>query len=126
HMRAERLDHAQLAAQFLADYADPGGIHRLVRYPSGKEPVLGLAPTPVDTEQLQQLGREHDLAWEVPLTGANVNDHAWAVDVGDLQIQGFLAAQPGAVESGQQSAMLQVQRAIEQGADFFPAPDYGQ
>src|SRR5271169_461771 len=67
HMRAERLDHAQLSAQLLADQADPGSIHRLVRYPSGKEPVLGLAPTPVDTQQLQQLGREHDLAREVSL-----------------------------------------------------------
>ena len=30
HMWAERLDHAQLAAQFLADYAYPGRTHRLV------------------------------------------------------------------------------------------------
>src|SRR5208337_3370735 len=99
HMRAERLDHAQLAAQFLADYADPGGIHRLVRYPSGKEPVLGLAPAPVDTEQLQQLGREHDLAREVSLACADVDDHARAVDIADLQTQGFLAAQSSTVES---------------------------
>src|SRR6516162_9469689 len=76
HMRAERLDHAQLAAQFLAEVANPGGIHRLVRYPSGKEPVLGFAPTPVDTEQLQQLGREHDLAREVSLACTDVDDHA--------------------------------------------------
>ena len=94
--------------------------------PSGKEPVLGLAPTPVDTQQLQQLGREHDLAREVSLAGADVDDHALAVDVGDFQIQGFLAAQSGAVESGQQSPMLQVHRAVEQGANFFPAPDHGQ
>ena len=53
HMRAERLDHAQLAAQFLADQAHPAIPHRLVRQSPGKEPVLGLAPTPVDTQQLR-------------------------------------------------------------------------
>jgi hypothetical protein len=60
------------------------------------------------------------------LACAVVDDHSLAVDVGDFQIQGFLAAQPGAVESSQQSTMLQVHRAIEQDADFLPAPDPGQ
>jgi hypothetical protein len=93
-----------------------------VRPFSGKEPVLRLPPTPVSAQQLQQLGREHDLTWIASLALADVDDHPLAVNVSDLQIEGFLATQPGTVVHGQQSPMLRVRRDVEQGADLFPAP----
>jgi predicted RNA binding protein YcfA (HicA-like mRNA interferase family) len=54
---------------------------------------------------------------------ADVDDPPFAVDVGDPQIKSFLATQPGAVEGGQKTTMLQVHRDIEQCADFFPPLD---
>ena len=75
---------------------------------------------------LQQLRRQHHLARELALALADVDDHPLAVDVGDLQIERFLTAKPGAVVQGQQRPMLDVHLGIEQGTDFLPAPDCGQ
>jgi hypothetical protein len=55
-----------------------------------------------------------------------MDDHPLAVDIGHLQIQRFLTAQAGAVVERQQRPMLDVHLGIEQGADFFTAPDRGQ
>ena len=63
---------------------------------------------------------------KLALALADVDDHPLAVDIGDLQVQRFLTAKPGAVVQGQQRTMLGVRRRIEQSADFFAAPDRGQ
>ena len=93
---------------------------------AGKEPVLGLAPAPVHTQDLQQLRRQHHLARELALAFADMDHHPLAVDVGDLQIQRFLTAQAGAVVKGQQHPMLDVHLGIEQSTDFVAAPDGGK
>ena len=66
------------------------------------------------------------MAWKLALAFADMDDHPLAVDVGDLQIQRFLAAQARAVVEGQQRPMLDVHLSIEQGTDFFTAPDCGK
>ena len=97
HMRTQRLGDTQLLAQLLT--GDPDRVLKQgpVRPLSGKEPLLGLAPSPIEAQQFKQLGRQHDLARELALALANVDDHPLAVDVGDLQVQCFLTAKPGAV-----------------------------
>jgi len=80
YMRAQWLGDAELVAQLLT-----GDTHCVLKqgmvWPlSGEEPVLGLAPLPIDAQQLQQLGRQHDLARELALALADVNDHPLAVD----------------------------------------------
>jgi hypothetical protein len=99
---AERFRDAQLLAQLRAGDAYPACHHGLVWPSSGKEPVLGLAPAPVKAQQLQQLRRQHDLAGKLALALADADDHPLAVDIGDLQVQRFLTAKPGAVVQGQQ------------------------
>src|SRR5713101_7386718 len=95
HMRAQRLGDAELLAQLLT-----GDTHCVlkqgrVRPLSGKEPVLGLAPPPIEAQYLQQLGRQHHLARELALALADMDDHPLAVNVDNLQIESFLTAKPG-------------------------------
>ena len=56
HVRAERLADAQLFTQLLADDPDRVRLQRFLRPFPGKEPVLGLAPAPLEAQQLEQLG----------------------------------------------------------------------
>lgn len=100
HMRAERLPDTQLLAQLLTDNTRWCSLQLLSCAPAGKEPVLGLAPSPVVAQNLQQLRRQHHLARELAL--ANVDDHPLAVDVGDLTIERLLTAETCTVVQGQQ------------------------
>src|ERR1700742_479264 len=79
NMWAERLANAQLLAQLLAGDTNSVRLERLPRSFPLKEPVLGLAPAPVDAQDLQQLRRQHHLARKLALAFADVNDHPLAV-----------------------------------------------
>ena len=63
---------SRLLAELLANLPHPGQMHGKPCLLPRKEPVLGLAPAPVDAEQLQQLGRKFDLAGELPLAFPDV------------------------------------------------------
>src|SRR6516165_5719493 len=54
---------------------------------SGKQPVGRLAPqpAPIDAQCLEQLRAEHDVTVLAALASPDVNDHALAVDITDLQ-----------------------------------------
>src|ERR1019366_7579880 len=54
------------------------------------------------------------------------NDHALAVDVGDLQPGDLGAAHAGAIENHQQRTLEQAAAGVDQTCDFFPAEDVGQ
>jgi hypothetical protein len=125
YVGAERFSDAKLLAQLLTGDAGPVCNHGPVRPPSRKKPLLGLTPAPVQTQNLQQLRRQHDLARKLALALADVDDHPLAVDIGDLQVQSFLT-QTGAVVQCQQCTVLGVGRCIKQSTDFFPAPHRGQ
>src|SRR5258708_10322802 len=55
---------------------------------AGKEPVAGFSPqpTPVLTQFFEQLGAEQDIAVFAALSSADMNHHALAVDIADLQV----------------------------------------
>src|SRR5277367_6784954 len=72
HMRTQRLGDTQLLAQLLTGDPDRVLKQGSVRSLSGKEPLPGLAPSPIEAQQLQQLGRQHDLARELALALANL------------------------------------------------------
>jgi hypothetical protein len=42
-------------------------------------------PAPVDAQGSEQLGTEHDITVLASLAAPNMNDHALAVDIADLQ-----------------------------------------
>ena len=56
----------------------------------------------------------------------HVNDHALAVDVGDLQPRDLGAAHAGSVKNHQQRALEQAAAGVDQTRDFFLAEDVGQ
>jgi len=62
-------------------YANPAQMHGRPRLVSRKEPVLRLPPAPVETEQLQELRREQDLARIFALAIPDVHHHPLAVDI---------------------------------------------
>src|SRR5437588_360180 len=79
------------------------------RMPSvaGEQPIGGLAfqPAPVDAQRLEQLGTEHDITVLASLASPDMNDHALAVDVADLQVRHFCATCARGIEGHQQNAM---------------------
>ena len=68
-----------------------GGKRIACRVPSvtGKQPVRGLAsqPAPVVAQRIEQLRAEHDVTALATLASPDVNDHALAVDITDLQVR---------------------------------------
>src|SRR5487761_2127768 len=54
-----------------------------------------LHPPPVLTKSLQQRGTQQDIAVPAALALADANDHAVAVDIGDLQMAKLRAADAG-------------------------------
>ena len=83
----------------------PGDV--LARDIAGEKPHLGLGHAPPVAQDVQQLGREHDVAVFLPLAEFNADDHALAVDGGGFEADGFGDAQPGRVASRQDGAVLE-------------------
>src|SRR6266852_7590322 len=102
-----------------------GGDRMTRRMPSiaGEQPVGGLAfqPAPVDTQGIEQLGAEHDIAILAPLAAPNMNDHPLAVDIADLQVRHFGATCARGIERHQQNAMKGKLCRVDQACDFFLA-----
>ena len=63
-----------------------------------------LAPAPVGPQCLEQRRAQRQIAVLAALAFDHVDDHALAVDVGELQPRNFAAAHAGAVENHQQGA----------------------
>src|SRR5882762_11949490 len=86
-----------------------GGDRMTRRMPSvaGEQPIGGLAfqPAPVDAQRIEQLGTEHDITVLAPLASPDMNDHALAVDIADLQVRHFCATCARGIEGHQQNAM---------------------
>jgi len=60
------------------------------------------------------------------LAAADVKDHALAVDIIQLQVHEFGAAQAGGVEGHQQGSMKRVTGCIDESRDFLLAEDRGE
>jgi len=92
---------------------------------AGKEPVTGFSPqpTPMLAQFFEQLGAEHDIAVFAALSCADMNHHALAVDIAELQVGYLSTAQAGSVERHEQSAMEGSASGIDESCDFFLAED---
>src|SRR5271156_4104311 len=73
--------------------------------PTGEQPGCGLVrkPAPVDTQCIEQRWTQHDVAVLAPLAALDMDDHATAVDVADLQVCHLGAASAGGIERHQQA-----------------------
>src|ERR1700720_2246168 len=71
--------------------------HRLGRIAARKQPALRPHRLPPDPQQIEQARREHDVTVLAALALLDADDHALAVDVGDLERDHLGGAQTGAV-----------------------------
>src|SRR6201984_239688 len=92
---------------------------------AGKEPVAGFSPqpTPVLAQFFEQLGAEHDIAVFATLSSADMDHHALAVDIADLQVCYLSTPQTSSVERHEQSAMEGSASGVDESCDFFLAED---
>ena len=88
-----------------------------------KEPLPGVSVMPVKSQDLEQPWREHYVATLTVLALVHTDDHALAVDIGDLQVHDFRHAQPGGVRAHQERALLQTGDRLEEGSDLLQAQD---
>jgi hypothetical protein len=95
---------------------------------AGKEPVTGFSsqPTPVLAQFFEQLGAEHDIAVLAAFSSLDMNHHALAVDIADLQVGYLSTAQAGSVEGHEQSAMEGSASGIDKACDFFLTKNRGE
>src|ERR1700682_4524087 len=102
-----------------------GGDRMTRRMPSvaGEQPIGGLVfqPAPVDTQGIEQLRTEHDIAILAPLAAPNMNDHALAVDIADLEVRHFCATCSRGIQGHQQDAMKGKLCRVDQTCYFFLA-----
>src|ERR1017187_2799714 len=84
-----------------------------------KQKGLWLHPAPILAQGLQQLRGQHDVTVSAALALADMNDHPFAVDVGDLQATQLGSSQPGCIQRHQHGAMHQVPSRINQPRYFF-------
>src|ERR1035437_825843 len=86
---------------------------------------LGLHPAPVLAQSLQQLRGQHYVAVAAPLALTHMNDHALAVDVGDLEMAHLGPAQARCIQHHHHGAMHQVAGRIDQ-ARYLLLVKYGR
>src|ERR1035438_8501814 len=86
----------------------------------------GLEPSPVDTQVIEQGRAQGQIAVLVPLAVDHMDDHALAVDVGDLDPGELGTAHAGSVKNHQQRALKQTAAGVDQACDLFLAEDVGQ
>ena len=84
-------------------HISPPALHR-----TWEQIGLGLHPAPVLAQGLQQLRGQQHVAIAAALALTDMNDHALAVDVGDLEVAQLGPAQPGCIQHHQHGAMHQV------------------
>src|SRR5215831_11428857 len=87
---------------------------------------LHFAGSPVRPERLQKLWRE----WQFPiarvLTLVDMDDHALAVDIGDLQLCGFSSPKTGGVQKQQDGSVANVGRGCDQLLNLLRAEHHGK
>src|ERR1019366_4713797 len=87
---------------------------------------LGLHPAPILTQGVQQLGTQENIAVAAALALVDPNDHAFAVDMGDLEMAQFRAADAGRVQRHHHGAAHQVLCRIDHPLDLFWTEDDGE
>src|SRR5208282_1941825 len=87
---------------------------------------LTLQATPVVAQAFQQRGTEHNIAVLTTLPAADVDHHASAVDIGDLQTSQLGAPCPRAIERHQHNAMKSSLGRVDEVGNLFWAQDAGQ
>ena len=122
-----------LGQGFFESDLDAGNRQGLIRCcltssaPSGsrEEPLLMVMGFPELSQELQRSPGERHVSVFVALA-ADVEKHAVAVDIGDLQGPSFCQSQAAGIDRGQADAMAEHVDACEGAPDLLDAQDSGQ
>jgi hypothetical protein len=100
--------------------------HRLCRIAAREQPTLRPRHLPPGPQQVEQARREHDVTVLAAFALLDADDHALAVNVGDLERDDFGGAQAGAVGHAQRRLVLKPRRGSEQPLHLLDAEHYWQ
>ena len=84
-----------------------------------------VGPAPVITKFIEQPRAEHDFAILSAFTLPNMNQHAGAIDVADLQMNQFLAPHSGRIQREKPDPMQGTCSAFDKPLRLFPRQDLG-
>src|ERR1017187_536615 len=101
------------------DLLRDGHISPPIVHHAWEQVCLGLHPAPVLSQSLQTVGGQQNIAIAAALALMDMNDHAFAVDVGHLQVTQLGSSQPRCIQRHQHRAMHQVPSRIYQPRDLL-------
>src|SRR5882672_10483710 len=111
-MGANVFPDTRSSSCFSASLPEHFGCNRLIRSPvvyrARKQIRLGAHPAPVLAQSLQQFRTEWHISITVPLAMPDMDEHARAVDVGNLEVAQFRPAHSSGVQRHQHGAMEQI------------------
>ncbi len=76
---------------------------------------------PVRAQRIEQPGTEHDVTVLAPLAAVDMDDHALAIDIADLERGHLCAAASGRLKCHEHGALKGCPGRLDQMRDFFPA-----
>ena len=120
-VRRDRLVDVGLPSRLSAGGVDRQRRNRLSGQVAGEQPLFGAGGAPVAAQQVEQHGREHDVAVLAPFALFDADDHALAVDGGGGQTDGLRNPQTRRIADGQDDAVLQHLDGIEEPAHLVAA-----
>ena len=100
--------------------------HRVDRVLAWKQPGARPANAPPRAQDIEQQRRQHRLAILAPLALLDAEQHARAVNIGDLQRHDFGGPESRAIGDAQRRLVLGAGRRVEEAGDFILGQDRGQ
>src|SRR5208282_4753943 len=120
-VRRDRLGDTGLTPHGSADVLHGGSRNRLAGQVAGKQPLLWSNCTIVVPQDVQQPGRQHDVAIFPPFALLDADGHALIVDRRGRQANRLRNAQTRGVADGEDHAVLEVLDSVEKPDDLFRA-----
>jgi hypothetical protein len=120
-MRGDGFGNTGLLTGQSANEFNGAGRDGLAGQIAGKQPMLGPCLAPVVPQDVQQLGREHDVAVLAPFARVHADHHALAVDRLRRQAAGLGDPKPGRIANGQDDPVLRVLDCNQKAVDLVRA-----
>lgn len=98
----------------MAGAVELAGGERLGRVAAGEQPAPRPGLPPPGAQQVQQVGREHDVTILAALALLDPDQHAGGVDIGDLEVDDLRGAQAAAIGDAERGLVLQAGAAVQQ------------
>lgn len=117
----DRFGDGGLLAHLPADMLDSGGRDGLSGQIAREQPLLGPCLAPVGPQDVQELGRQHDVAVLAPFARVDADHHALAVDRIGRQADRFGDPQAGRIAHGENDSVFRVVDRDEEAVDFLLA-----